>query len=177
MKESSIERIGKIPKKWNLQKIKHTSYVKGRIGWQGLHSDEFTDKGPFLITGTDFKDGRINWKSCHHVEQWRYEQDPHIQLKENDVLITKDGTIGKIALIDELPDQTTLNTGVMVIRPLDNAYIPEYFFWILQSHQFMEFINTIKTGTTINHLYQETFENFQFVLPETLDEQKQISES
>lgn len=174
LKDSGIEWIGKIPKEWNLRKIKHTSYVKGRVGWQGLRSEEFTDEGPFLITGTDFENGKINWETCNHVEQWRYDQDSHIQLKENDILITKDGTIGKIALIDNLPDQTTLNSGVMVIRPLRNNYYPQFLYWVLNSEQFSEFINYIKTGTTINHLYQETFGNFQFAFPETLDEQKEI---
>lgn len=174
MKDSGIEMIGKIPEHWILQKIKHSSYVKGRIGWQGLKSDEFTDEGPFLITGTDFKNGEINWDTCNHVEQWRYDQDPYIQLKENDVLVTKDGTIGKIALIHQIPDKTTLNSGVMVVRPLYNIYIPEFLFWILESQQFTEFINMIKTGTTINHLYQETFGNFQFALPKTHEEQIEI---
>ena len=174
MKDSGIKWVGKIPEDWNLQKIKHTSYVKGRIGWQGLRTDEYTDKGPFLITGTDFKNGKIDWKNCNHVEQWRFEQDLHIQIKENDILITKDGTIGKIAFIDNLPDQTTLNSGVMVLRPVNNAYDPQFLFWILKSQQFTEFINFIKTGSTINHLYQEKFENFQFVLPESFNEQKII---
>lgn len=174
MNDSGIERIGKIPESWFLQKIKHNSYVKGRIGWQGLRSDEFTDDGPYLVTGTDFKNGKINWETCHHVEQWRYDQDSHIQLKENDVLITKDGTIGKVALVEQLPAPTTLNTGVMVIRPLHEKYLPEFLFWILQSQQFTEFIDIIKSGSTINHLYQESFNNFQFTLPKTLEEQQEI---
>ena len=176
MKHSGIEWIGKIPEHWVIQKIKHTSYVKGRIGWQGLRSDEFTEKGPYLITGTDFGSGKINWETCHHVEQWRYDQDPYIQIKNEDVLITKDGTIGKIALVNGLPGSTTLNTGVMVIRPLHDDYLPSYLFWILQSQLFKEFIDMIKSGSTIKHLYQETFENFQFVLPDTLDEQREIVE-
>ena len=40
------------------------------------------------------------------------------QLKENDVLVTKDGTIGKIAFIEKLTNPATLNSGVFVIRPL-----------------------------------------------------------
>ena len=175
MKDSGIERIGRMPEQWQVNKIKFTSYVKGRIGWQGLRSEEFTDFGSFLITGTDFEDGRINWNSCHHVENWRYEQDQYIQIKEKDILITKDGTIGKVAYIDKVPDKTTLNSGVMVIRPINNNFEPTYLFWLLKSNQFIDFIEMIKSGSTIQHLYQETFENFKFTLPRTLGEQKSIS--
>ena len=174
MKDSGIEWIGEIPKHWNINKIKYTSYVKGRIGWQGLRSEEFTTEGPYLITGTDFIDGKIKWSTCNHVESWRYNQDRYIQIKKNDVLITKDGTIGKVAIIDNIPDKTTLNTGVMVIRPLKNSYDPSYLFWILKSNQFIDFIDLIKQGSTIQHLYQKTFDNFPIVLPDSLEEQKQI---
>ena len=174
MKNSGIQWIGEIPEHWNINKIKFTSYVKGRIGYHGLRSEEFTTKGPYLITGTDFIDGKIDWLTCNHVEFWRYEQNPYIQINKNDILITKDGTIGKVAFIDNVPDQTTLNSGVMVIRPLKKKYDSLYMYWTLKSNQFIDFIDLIKQGSTIQHLYQETFKNFQFVLPDSIEEQKQI---
>ena len=42
-RNSEIEWIGEIPDGWNIKKIKHTTYVKGRIGWKGLRSDEFQE--------------------------------------------------------------------------------------------------------------------------------------
>src|SRR5699024_1119687 len=55
MKDSGIEWIGEVPEHWDITKIKYTTYVKGRIGWQGLRSDEFKEEGNYyLVTGTDF---------------------------------------------------------------------------------------------------------------------------
>ncbi len=136
-KNSEIQWVGEIPEYWKIQKIKYSSYVKGRIGWQGLRSDEFTDDGPYLITGTEIINGKVDWKSCYHVQRWRFEQDPYIQIKNNDLLITKDGTIGKIAFVDNIPGPTTLNSGVIVVRPLNDFYLPRYMFWILQSEIFV----------------------------------------
>lgn len=99
MKDSGIEWIGEIPKEWKVNKIKHCCYLKGRIGWQGLKSDEFIDEGPFLVTGTDFKNGVVNWETCRHISIERYEEAFQIQLKNDDMLVTKDGTIGKIAIV------------------------------------------------------------------------------
>ena len=60
MKETGIIWIGKIPDFWEVWKIGHTTYVKGRIGWQGLTADEFVDEGPYCITGKDFINGKIS---------------------------------------------------------------------------------------------------------------------
>ena len=173
-KDSRIKWIGEIPEGWEINKIKNTNYVKGRIGWHGLSSEEYQDEGAFLVTGTNFFNGHIDWSSCHHISWERYEEDPYIHLRENDVLITKDGTIGKIALIENLLDKATLNSGVFINRPLNNKkHISHFMFWILNSLVFEKFFDFAKRGATISHLYQETFERFNFPLP-SIEEQKII---
>jgi len=174
-KDSEVEWIGEIPEGWVVTKIKYNTYVKGRIGWQGLTTDEYIDEGPYLVTGTDFIQGKINWNSCFHVSEERYNQDTYIQIKESDLLITKDGTIGKIALVKNLKGKATLNSGVFVTRPLNGRYDTEFLYWILNSNIFDEYIEYIKSGTTISHLYQNTFIEFSFPLPPIPEQSKVIS--
>lgn len=166
--------LGTIPNHWSVKRIKHTTYVKGRIGWQGLKSDEFIDEGPYLVTGTDFINGRINWESCYHVSEERFNEDPYIQLKEKDLLITKDGTIGKVAVVKDLPGKATLNSGIFVTRPSSSDYISEYLYWVLHSGAFVNFIDFTRTGTTISHLYQNVFVEFSFPIPK-IEEQQAIA--
>ena len=175
MKDTGIDWIGKIPKHWKINKIKYMCYLKGRVGWHGLTSDEYSDEGAYLVTGTDFKDMHVDWNNCNHISYERYNQDHYIQLKENDLLITKDGTIGKLALVKDIPDKATLNSGIFLVRPLNNYYINNYLYWVLFSDIFVRFFDYIKTGTTISHLYQKTFENFVFPYPD-INEQKEIVE-
>lgn len=170
MKDSGIEWIGEIPEGWEVRKIMNTSYVKGRIGWHGLTSEEYSDEGAYLVTGTDFKDGVIEWDDCRHVGWDRYKEDPYIHLKEDDLLITKDGTIGKVGLIKILPNKATLNSGIFLVRPLNKKYIPKFMYWMLNSAVFERFFDYIKTGATISHLYQETFERFFFPIPPKQDQ-------
>lgn len=173
-KDSGVEWIGDIPKKWNIKKVKHTTYVKGRIGWKGLKSDEFREvSDAYLITGTDFEDGKVRWESCYQIDKLRYEEDPYIQIKENDLLITKDGSIGKIALVKGLDRIATLNSGIFLTRPLSH-YITDFLYWILCSDVFYSFISYNSMGSTIQHLYQNVFHEFQFPTP-SLPEQKRIA--
>ena len=48
MKQSGIRWIGDIPSDWNTKRIKYVATLKGRIGWQGLTSEEYQDEGAFL---------------------------------------------------------------------------------------------------------------------------------
>jgi type I restriction enzyme S subunit len=175
MKDSGIEWLGEVPEHWEIRRIKDYTYVKGRIGWQGLRSSDFLDQGEFYcVTGTDLVNGSIDWSHCYFVSQDRYEQDKYIQLKIRDLLITKDGTIGKIALIHELPLKATLNSGLFVTRPLKAKYSNEFMYWVLNSSAFRNYIDLTKGGSTIQHLYQNVFERFLYVCP-PLPEQKEIA--
>ncbi|WP_180380247.1 restriction endonuclease subunit S [Campylobacter lanienae] len=175
-KDSGIPWIGQIPKHWEVTKIKYECFLKGRIGWQGLTTAEYIEEGAYLVTGVDFLNGNIDWQNCVRVSEWRFNQAPEIQIKNNDLLITKDGTVGKIALTKDTPKQATLNSGVMLIRPKNKNYYEKFLFYILSSDQFWLWFSYINSGnTTIIHLYQNSFDNFSFTLP-PLNEQKKIAE-
>lgn len=171
MKYSGIDWIGDIPKEWSIAKIKYNCSLKGRIGWQGLTAEEYRDKGPFLITGTDFCNGKINWDTCVHVSDWRYEQAAEIMIKEGDLLITKDGTIGKVAIVKDMKDKTTLNSGVLLIREKKDSYSTKFLYYVLNSEEFWKWFNYINIGnTTISHLYQYDFDNFVFAITDKVEQ-------
>lgn len=159
--------LGLIPEDWEVKNINKECTIKARIGWQGLKSTEYLDSGDYiLVTGTDFDSGFINWKSCSYVTKWRFDQDKNIQIKQGDVLITKDGTIGKVAFLNEIPMQGTLNSGVFVIRPKNPDKMDSVFLsLIFKSFWFDAFLEQITSGSTIVHLYQKDFVKFNFPLP------------
>ena len=174
--QTETGHINLYPKDWKHLNLGHSAILKARIGWQGLTTAEYLNTGEYyLITGTDFNGGYIDWDNCVYVEKLRFDQDKNIQVKIGDVLVTKDGTIGKVAYVDKLPKNTTLNSGVFVIRPINNSYHPRYFYYVLMSEHFKQFLGKLTAGSTISHLYQKDFVNYDFPLPPTLEEQKAIA--
>lgn len=173
-KNSGIEWIGSIPSNWKLDKIKYMANLYGRIGWQGLTSEEYIDEGPFLVTGVDFCKGRIDWNNCVHISEKRWEQADKIQIKNEDLLITKDGTVGKVAIVSDLNGKASLNSGVLLID-LKDKNSKKYLYWVLCSDVFWTWFNYKNSGnSTILHLYQKDFNEFIYTIPE-LKEQKLIA--
>ena len=157
------------------QTIEEVCSLHARIGWQGLTKAEHMDEGDYyLVTGVDFSEGLIDFVNCHYVSKDRYEQDKNIQLNNNDVLVTKDGTIGKVAIIRDLDKPATLNSGVFVVRPKDKVkLLPEYLAFALKSDHFSRFIEQIKVGCTIAHLNQAKF--LKYEIPKvSISEQLQV---
>ena len=170
--------FGLFPFEWDLKPFKEISFMKGRIGWQGLKQTEFTMNAdqPFLITGMNFKDGEIRWDEVYHVPYERYDIAKEIQLKISDVLMTKDGTIGKLLFVDNIPSPgyATLNSHLLVFRPTRNSYIPKFLYYQLTSKFFKNFIDLNKSGTTFFGISQQSVGEYSVFLP-TIKEQTAIA--
>lgn len=152
-------------------------YIKGRIGWKGLKKEEYLDDGYYkIINATALEDGYIDWSNCGYISKERYEESPEIMLKENDILISKDGTLGKIGYVKNLKNPCSVASGIFVIRnTAQNKVNFDYLYHLLTSHIFKDFINRNKAeGSTINHLYQRDLENFEIDLP-SLNVQEKIA--
>lgn len=167
-----------IPKDWEVKSFKEVSYMKGRIGWQGLNQTEFTmnSNEPFLITGMNFKNGAIRWDEVYHISEERYEIAKDIQLKDDDVLMTKDGTIGKLLYVENIPYpyKASLNSHLLVFRPLKNSYNPKYLYYNLLSPYFFKHIELTKSGTTFFGISQTSVGEYKIILP-PLSEQTAIA--
>lgn len=162
---------------WEQCKLGDIATMHARIGWQNLRTSEFLNSGDYmLITGTDFIDGTINFDTCHYVKRERYEQDKHIQISNGSILITKDGTLGKVAYIQGLTMPATLNAGVFNVEIKDeNKVDNRYLFQYLKAPFLMNYVYKKATGGTIKHLNQNILVNFPVVLPQKT-EQKVIGE-
>lgn len=134
-------------------------YIKGRIGWKGLKKDEYLQSSGFrIINGESLTEKGIDWSKAGFISEERYMESPEIMLQEGDILLSKDGTIGKIGYVDKLDTPTTVTSGIFVIRnQRPDEVSTAFIFCLLTSHYFKEFIASRTEGSVIPHLYQKDF--------------------
>jgi type I restriction enzyme S subunit len=170
---------GSSPVDWDVMPFRPVSSMNGRIGWQGLKQEEFTESpdDPYLITGMNFKDGKIRWDEIYHIPAKRYQEAPAIQLQVEDVLMTKDGTIGKLLYVDGIPHpgKASLNRHLLVFRPINAQYVPKFLFYQLSSPTFAQHVELHKSGSTFFGLTQEATGKYPVILP-PVPEQAAIAE-
>ncbi|HEM6373012.1 TPA: restriction endonuclease subunit S, partial [Streptococcus suis] len=152
---------------WELRRMAELTTMHARIGWQNLRTSEFLSKGDYLlITGTDFEDGRINYSTCYYVEKDRYAQDKNIQISNGNILITKDGSLGKVAYVENLEKPATLNAGVFNVKIKKDKNIDgKFLFQYVKAPFLMDYVEQKATGGTIKHLNQNILVDFPIKLP------------
>ena len=142
-------------------------YIKGRIGWKGLKKSEYLPISDYrIINGESLTLSGIDWNKAGYISAERYEESPEIMLNIGDILLSKDGTIGKIGYVDKLDAPTSVASGIFVIRNTRQAEIStQFIYYLLKSKLFKAFIASRTEGSVIPHLYQKDFMEFEFQLP------------
>lgn len=157
-----IEEVGTTP-----VKLGNYLYIKGRIGWKGLKKSEYLFKSNYrIINGETLTMSGIDWNKAGYISEERYLESPEIMLNVGDILLSKDGTIGKIGYVDSLDLPTSVASGIFVIRnnKLDTISTT-FIYYLLRSKLFKVFIAARTEGSVIPHLYQKDFMEFEFPLP------------
>jgi type I restriction enzyme S subunit len=161
-------------KGWQRKQLGELAELKGRIGWRGLTAKEYTKSGPLFLSVHSLNHGDyVDFRDAFHISEERYIESPEIMLQRDDVLICKDGAgIGKLGIVGDLPDQTTINSSLLLIRSGKDIH-PKFLYRCLSSPYFQEIVNSRLNGATTPHLYQRDITEFPVVLP-PLPEQQRI---
>ncbi len=162
-----------LPSSWCTIQLNDFIKISARIGWRGLKKSEYTSEGALLLAVKDIlHDGKINYDVLDHLSDFRYNESPEIKIKKNDILITKDGTIGKIGFVDTIPQKTTVNSSILVVRP-SKVIIPRYLYYYFKTSLFQKIVRDKIKGTAVPHLFQHDIKRFEIYIS-PLNEQKRI---
>jgi type I restriction enzyme S subunit len=173
MKDSGIEWIGEIPSEWESVKLKYCTYIRARLGWKGLKADEYVDEGYPLLSAFNIINNKLDFSDVNYINQFRYDESPEIKLSIDDILLVKDGAgIGKCAIVEELPIPSTPNGSLAVVTITNHLY-PKFLYYYFLSKMFQKYIDRIKDGMGVPHLFQSDLREIEIVIS-SLDEQREI---
>ncbi len=160
--------------RWQTKRLGELAELRGRIGWRGLTAKEYTKTGPLFLSVHSLNYGDyVDFRDAFHISEGRYTESPEIMLERDDVLICKDGAgIGKLGIVGELPDRTTINSSLLMIRS-GKSILPKFLYRCLTSPYFQDIVQSRLSGATTPHLYQRDITEFPIVLP-PLPEQQRI---
>lgn len=158
---------------WEWKKIGDVAEIKGRIGFRGYTKSDLVKKGEGAITlsPSNIKDNKLIFDNCSYISWAKYDESPEIQVSIGDIVFCKTASIGKVAIVESLPEKTTLNPQFIVLKKItcNNKYLYYYLF----CPELKKKIQAITTGTAVPTLSQSNFSAIKLPIP-PLAEQKRI---
>lgn len=162
-KESFLAWLGIYPSHWGLLRAKDLTYNIG----DGLHGTPSYDESGryYFVNGNNLSNGKIDFKDASKINEDEYKKIA-IQLNENTILYSINGTIGNISYYQN--ENIALGKSIAYFK-LKNIQ-REFVFYLLQSNAIFNFYKFEQTGTTINNLSLNTLRHTFFLIPSNIEQ-------
>jgi type I restriction enzyme M protein len=141
----------------------------------GSHfSPPTVEKGYPYITVRDIVNDEINFKACKYIDEKHYKllSKANCHPKTNDVLFSKDGTVGKVALVGDINEFVVLSS-LAIIRPNVSIIIPKYLYYVLRSDDLLRQALLQKKGVAIRRIVLIDLKTLKIRVP-NLEIQSQV---
>lgn len=138
--------------------------VASRITYGFTNPMPTTDTGPWMVTAKDVADGKINFATARHTSVEAYEGLLTDKSRPNigDVLVTKDGTLGRIGIVED--KNVCINQSVALLQP-SSQIRSRFLAWTLRAPTMQWRLLQDAGGSAIKHLYITKIAETKFVLP------------
>lgn len=161
-KDSGVEWIREIPIDWEVFGL--TKALDSIIDYRGKTPKKI-DKGIFLVTAKNIKNGTINYNlSKEYINPLKLDEVMRRgRPKKGDVLFTTEAPLGEVANVDD--ENIALAQRVIKFRGKENI-LNNYFlkYWIM-SQGFQDNLRTFATGSTVEGIKSSKLNSLLGVLP------------
>jgi len=157
----------------NRVKLEDICTIKGRIGYRGYAKQDLVDEGDGAISlsPSNIKNNKLIFKKTTYISWKKYEESPEIMIYPGDIIFCKTASVGKMALVESLPEKATLNPQFVVLKNIKCSN--KFLFYCMMNNDFQKQIRNIVGGSAIPTLSQKNLgETFVFLPP--LTEQQRI---
>ncbi len=109
------------------------------------------EEGPWKITAKDVINGKVNYDTARKTTVQAFEElTAKSKPAVGDVLLTKDGTLGRCAVVEE--DGICVNQSVAVLK-CNEKILPKFLAILLQMPEYQKEMLKNAGGGTIKHIY------------------------
>jgi type I restriction enzyme S subunit len=161
-----------IPGSW---KSKALSEVCELITDGSHFSPRTQHEGIPYITVRDLDDEGIDFDNCKYISQESFDEleKNGCRPKAGDVLFSKDGTVGKVALVKGDAKFVVLSS-LAILRPNRNFMTSEYLKYALMSPGLLENALGMKTGTALRRVVLRNLKTLQIPIPPIKEQLKVV---
>lgn len=163
--------FGKVPSDWGYEPLENYLDL---ITYGFTNPMPTTPTGVYMVTAKEIFNGRLNLQIARFTSEEAYSElltDKSRPIKD-DVLITKDGSIGRVAIVGN--EKICISQSVALMRPAKDRISPIFLKYLLESKQYQALIDIDATGSTIQHIYITKINKMKIAVP-TLSEQQAIA--
>lgn len=169
-KDSGVQWLGEIPEEWETRRVK---FLCSEITDGSHFSPPTLDEGRKYVTVRDVYNDKVNLKnaSCISQEDFDILSNNGCRPKIGDVLLAKDGTVGRTAIVASNDFVALSSLGIL--SPLKGVH-SKYLKYLLDGNSLQKQMLAAMAGSALRRITITKINNFWGIMP-PLSEQQSIA--
>jgi len=161
--------LGWVPREWAVQPL--GDYLS-MITYGFTNPMPETEDGPWMVTAANVIGGTIDYKKTRKTSLDAFDRllTQKSKPKFGDILLTKDGTLGRLAIVDN--EYLCINQSVALLRCNDKEK-PEFIKLMLETETYYQKMLDDAGGSAIKHIYITIVDKMLIGMP--TDEGEQVA--
>ena len=139
--------------------------IKGRIGFRGYTIKDQVNKGEGAISLSpgNISEGIINYNQCTYISWDKYYESPEIMINNGDIIFCKTASVGKVAVINDLPSEATINPQLVVLKEININ--KKYLYYYLSSNSIQNKVKSLAGVGSVPNISQSILNDLDISVP------------
>ena len=157
---------------WKIYKLGDIAEISTGFPFKG---DLYSKEGVRVLRGENIGDEELRFDS-RRDKRWNipFGRADEYSLRDGDVVLAMDGNVGKNkARISNKDLPMLIAQRVACVRNTELSD-QRFLYYVITSASFIKYLDSVKTGTTIQHISMKQIADYKISLP-SLEEQRRIA--
>ena len=149
--------------------------IKGRIGFRGYTREDQVEKGEGAISLSpgNIINGIIDYNSCTYITWKKYEESPEIMTFNGDIILCKTASVGKVAMVMNLPEKATINPQLVVLKNIKIAN--KYLYYLLSTFKIQAILKGLAGIGSVPNISQAKLADIKICITPSKEQQHIVS--
>ena len=170
--KANLAWLGEVPAHWAQNTVRR---VCSRVT-DGAHiSPDLSSPDYNFVSTVDISEGEIRFQSCLKTSTacFEYLVKTGCRPFAGDVLFSKDGTIGRTAIVSADTPAFVVASSLVILTPLPEEVLPKYLDYWLNNHLLQQHVELLLAGAALRRISIEKVSRLPILVP-PLEEQQEI---
>lgn len=146
-------------------KLGNICNIKGRIGFRGYTRDDQVKEGEgaLSLSPSNIQNGQMDYTKGTFISWEKYNESPEIITYDGDIIFCKTASVGKVALVKNLPYAATINPQLVVLKDIKcNA---PFLTHVLGTDSFQKKVISMAGVGSVPNIPQKSLADLEIPLP------------
>lgn len=146
--------------------------IKGRIGFRGYTREDQVKEGEgaLSLSPSNIQDGQMEYSKGTYITWSKYDESPEIKTYNGDIIFCKTASVGKVAVVKNLPYKATINPQLVVLKNIQCS--ASFLAYVLETNSIQSKVISMAGVGSVPNISQKALSDIYIPIPSLYEQQR-----